>query len=46
MEKLLYLSANEVAEIGPTMAECIDALEVAFEDSPSSPEQCVRIRRP
>lgn len=30
MEKLLYLSANEVAEIGPTMAECIDALEVAF----------------
>ena len=32
MEKLLYLSAAEVAEVGPTMIECIDALEVAFQE--------------
>ena len=32
MEKILYLSAEEVAEAGPTMAECIDALEVAFRE--------------
>ena len=32
MEKLLYLSAAEVAEAGPTMGECIDALEVAFRE--------------
>ena len=32
MESLLYLSAEEVAEVGPTMAECIDSLEVAFRE--------------
>lgn len=32
MERLLYLSAEEVAEAGPTMDACIDALEVAFRE--------------
>jgi ornithine cyclodeaminase/alanine dehydrogenase-like protein (mu-crystallin family) len=29
---LLYLSAEEVAEVGPSMAEIIDALEIAFRE--------------
>lgn len=32
MDSLLYLSAAEVAAVGPTMAECIGALEVAFRE--------------
>ena len=31
-EELLYLSAHEVAEVGPSMEEIIDALEVAFRE--------------
>jgi ornithine cyclodeaminase/alanine dehydrogenase-like protein (mu-crystallin family) len=31
-ESLLYLSADEVAQVGPSMPEIVDALEVAFRE--------------